>query len=273
MIIEAHDDRYETDGRVGITPKGVVVHTVEGGESLNGIRALMTKPGDRQRAAWSPTNLVYYGASYDAIACDDGTYDTVQLGNNAMGYPYSAPPLNKYWLHIVMPGYSSQLDANPGWRDPFSLGCIRAVARYIADMSKRYGFPIVQTFAAEMKAAGVEDCTGYCGHVDVSYAFGKTDHTDPGKNFPWELLAEEIASLVHTADEPREDDDMTGWITYRDTRFHNVFLIGGAVVHLSPKLAEHYKTLGVQRVEDAHEQTLDSLLHSCGLDRSVLVAA
>ena len=39
---------------------------------------------------------------------------------------------------------------------------------------------------------------GYTSHAEVSKAFRQTDHTDPGVNFPWDVLAAEIARLTTT---------------------------------------------------------------------------
>jgi N-acetyl-anhydromuramyl-L-alanine amidase AmpD len=58
---------------------------------------------------------------------------------------------------------------------------VNRAAEITAAVCARYGIPAVRISAAEL-AAGAH---GVCGHVDVAQAFGKTDHTDPGPNFPW----------------------------------------------------------------------------------------
>lgn len=180
------DNRYLEGGRDGYEIHGVVVHTTEGGESVQSIANFMASPGTTQGI-----NSVY-GSSYDAVAQPDGTYDVFALPWNAS--PYAAPPLNRNFLHIVMPGKASQPNDETGWRDEFSLGCIRGVAKYIVQTSRQYGFEdaISQRLSVdEMVRQGSRNVRGYCGHGDVSAAWpngGSMGHTDPGPNFPWSLL-------------------------------------------------------------------------------------
>lgn len=57
---------------------------------------------------------------------------------------------------------------------------VRAAAR-AKELCERFNIPKVRLSVADLKAGH----RGICGHVDVSYAFGQTDHSDPGPNFPW----------------------------------------------------------------------------------------
>lgn len=201
ISIAVHADRFNADGRKDVKIAGVVVHTTEGSEDDGGVRAYLQMKGDRPTSSGGA-----YGSSYDAQAVSDGAWIEFELGADGLGSPYSAPPLNKRFLHIVIPGKAAQFDDETGWRDNFSEGCIRAVAAFIAAKALEHGFPTVRLTAAELAAAGIDACTGYCGHGDVSRAWpdgGSQGHTDPGPNFPWDLLAEEIAKLQHP--EPKED--------------------------------------------------------------------
>lgn len=56
----------------------------------------------------------------------------------------------------------------------------RTAMRY-AEWSRLYGIPLVKIGPAEIRA-GVR---GVCGHIDISEAFGESDHSDPGRNFPY----------------------------------------------------------------------------------------
>ncbi|MGE0138667.1 MAG: hypothetical protein AB7R77_12670 [Ilumatobacteraceae bacterium] len=202
VSVSVHPDRYADEGRKGVKIAGVVVHTTEGSEDDGGVRTYLTMKGDRPTSSGGQ-----YGSSYDAQALSDGTWVRFVLGPDGNGSPYSAPPLNRRFLHIVMPGKVSQFDDATGWRDDFSYGCIRAVASFIVEMSKVYGFPIVKRSPEELAAAGSEKCDGYCGHWDVSRAWpagGSEGHTDPGPNFPWGLLADEISKLTDPP-KPKED--------------------------------------------------------------------
>ena len=185
-MIDIAVNRYLAGGREGYIIQGVVVHTTEGGENVDSIIGFLQRPGTTQGKS------SVYGSSYDAVATPNGTYEVLNLGPN--GSPYAAPPLNRNFLHIVVPGTVYQADDETGWRDPFSLGCIRAVARYIVQTSRQYGFEDAighRLTVDEMRRAGSRNVRGYCGHGDVSAAWpdgGSMGHTDPGPNFPWGLL-------------------------------------------------------------------------------------
>lgn len=72
---------------------------------------------------------------------------------------------------------------------------VRAAAR-VAELCARFGVPAVLLSVADVRAGH----RGICGHVTVSQAFGQTDHTDPGPNFPW---AEFMALVTgHTSTAP-----------------------------------------------------------------------
>lgn len=36
---------------------------------------------------------------------------------------------------------------------------------------------------------------GLCGHIDYTYGTSDGDHTDPGSNFPWDVLLQDIAAI------------------------------------------------------------------------------
>ena len=197
MIVVA-PNRYNNRGLT--TKIGVVVHTAEGPESAGGYTSLMylfTVPGT------TPVGDHMIGAAYHAVANPDGWFTEILPGSAA---PYSAPPWNESAWHIVMPGRASQSRAE--WLGDISRQYIKGVARFIADRCALDSIPLHRLTVDEMKAAGTRPTTGlgYCGHVDVSLAYRKSTHTDPGPNFPWDVLAQDIVGLV--APPPIEEDDM-----------------------------------------------------------------
>ena len=181
MAVLLHPDRFSTSG-VSIRKRGVCVHTNEGpdGSGASLLRYLQ-RPGDRPLG-----NGRMYGSGYHAIAEPDGWTD---IADAACG-PYHAPPVNKTWWSICIPGYAAQ--TRDQWLDPQSRGFIRGVARYIVDRSGGDGFPLRRPSLTELR----DGAGGYCSHVDVARAWGQTDHTDPGPNFPWDVLAADIAELT-----------------------------------------------------------------------------
>lgn len=181
----ANKDRYSTSG-VSLRKQGVVIHDSETGDgSAANLIAAMQKPGDRLIAGSNPPR--YYGSGYHAITLNDDDDWNQLLGPEAG--PFHAPPLNKTWWGICIPGRANQ--TREQWLDPESLAGIRAVAGFIFQKSAVDGFPLEFVDAAGLKAGR----RGYTSHYQVSLAFHQTDHTDPGPSFPWDVLAAEIAIL------------------------------------------------------------------------------
>lgn len=180
MAVLLHPDRFSTSG-VSIRKVGCCLHTNEGpdGSGASLLRYLQ-RPGDRPLGGGR-----MYGSGYHAIA---GEVDWVDLADAACG-PYHAPPINKTWWAICIPGYAAQ--TRDQWLDTPSRSFIRCVARFIVDRAARDGFELRRPSIAELRGGA----GGYCSHGDVARAWGQTDHTDPGPNFPWDVLAADIADL------------------------------------------------------------------------------
>jgi hypothetical protein len=53
---------------------------------------------------------------------------------------------------------------------------LRRVAPVVARVCQEYGLPIRKVSSADL----VGGAKGICGHIDVTYAWGEGDHTDPG---------------------------------------------------------------------------------------------
>lgn len=186
-------NRYSRS-RVVLRKKGVIIHTSESGDSSHdSLISVMSRPGTRPVDGSNPPT--FYGSSYHAIAnAKTGTYTQV-LGADCG--PFSAPPLNKDYWHICMPGYSAQ--TREQWLDVASSNEIQAVAQFIVDKSGVDGFPPIQLTSGEIGAGR----HGYCGHRDVTYGFHIAGgHTDPGVGFPWDVLAQRILALLMSPPQP-----------------------------------------------------------------------
>lgn len=202
MILNS--ERYTTTG-VLLRKLGVVIHDSESGDgsSASLVRALQS-PGDRVLAGTTRR----YGSGYHAVTDGNGGYIEVADANAG---PYAVPPLNKTWWHICMPGRASQTWDE--WLDQLSRNHIRGVARFIVDKAAADGFPFHHLNSFNLLAGD----RGYCSHASVSSAWGQSNHTDPGPNFPWPVLADDIEALTAPAPAPTpnqpapptlEDDDM-----------------------------------------------------------------
>lgn len=192
-----HSDRYSTTG-VTLRKSGVVIHTNEGpdgsGASLD---RYMASPGDRPLGDGRK-----YGSGYHARARDaDGwvTYVGPEAG------PFAAPPCNKTWWHIVIPGWSRQ--TRNEWLTDVSRDFIRSVARFVVWAWERDGrtWPLVRADDLDLQLGD----GGYTSHNFVSKAWRQSNHTDPGPNFPWDVLAADIAELTAPAPEPEPQPIVT----------------------------------------------------------------
>jgi N-acetyl-anhydromuramyl-L-alanine amidase AmpD len=74
------------------------------------------------------------------------------------------------------------------WADPYSAAVLRRAAVLVADLCRRHDVPVRRITADELRAGA----RGLTGHVDVSLAFGKSDHWDPGPAFPWDVFLRRV---------------------------------------------------------------------------------
>jgi N-acetyl-anhydromuramyl-L-alanine amidase AmpD len=142
----------------------VVIHTMEIGERDGAAEAC---------AAWFASPLSEVSAHY----CVDAT-TIIQCVREA-DVAWHARGGNTNSIGIELAGYAGQ-DAGD-WRDEYSQAVIERAARLTADVCARYEIPI-----RRLRASGlVAGRRGITGHADVSAAFHRSDHWDPGLAFPW----------------------------------------------------------------------------------------
>lgn len=134
-------------------------------------------------------------ASYNLVVGGNGRIGRSNDDNYA---PWAAgPTANKRGLHVCALGYAEQ--SRTEWLDPAAL--LDALARVIRDWSDRYGIPLEQVTAEDLRAGK----RGVCGHVDTAEAWGETDHRDPGPDFPYDL----VLARARAIGSPHKEDDMT----------------------------------------------------------------
>lgn len=161
----------------------VVIHTAEIGESLQGAEALMNVCATSERvASW------HYAVDQDSVTQSVKEEDTA----------FHAPGLSHCSIGIEHAGRARQTDDE--WADVFSTGMLERSAELVAGICHRHGIPCMRIEADEVRNGHA----GVCGHVDVSKAFGKSDHWDPGPNFPWRWYMERV---MHYAREYRARQD------------------------------------------------------------------
>lgn len=97
---------------------------------------------------------------------------------------------NKFSVHYELAGYAKQ--SSEDWADNFSTKMLQIAAEYAAKTATRWKIPVEKIGPTDMRAGQ----PGFCGHVDGTKAFAKSDHYDPGKNFPWEKFLDMVKSFM-----------------------------------------------------------------------------
>lgn len=150
----------------------IVIHSMESQE----------KPGTAKSVAkW------FSGATApqsSAHVCVDSKTSVVVVADSDIAW--AAPGANNDGLHVELAGKASQ--SREEWLDPYSRGVLNQAAIVVAQWCRTYQIP-VRTLTPDQVAGG--KAKGICGHIDVTRAFpDKGSHTDPGKNFPWDVFIE-----------------------------------------------------------------------------------
>jgi hypothetical protein len=106
---------------------------------------------------------------------------------------WHAPP-NPHTIGIEICGEASY--TREQWLSDAVWPAVEEAAARTRELCLRYDLPMRKLTVAQVRA-GAE---GVCGHVDVSLAFRQTDHSDPGRYFPWD----EFMNLVNSGGEELE---------------------------------------------------------------------
>jgi N-acetyl-anhydromuramyl-L-alanine amidase AmpD len=163
----------------------LVIHTMESPE----------KPDTAENVAhWFAGSTAPQASAH---YCIDG--DSVVQCVRDEDVAWHAPGANHDGLGFEHAGKAAQVARD--WGDDYSLSCLELSAELVAEKCREYGIPAVWLHAADLKAGK----RGITGHVQVSEAFRRSDHSDPGKDFP----VEKYLGLVrkHLGDEHVREHD------------------------------------------------------------------
>lgn len=92
---------------------------------------------------------------------------------------WAAPGANADGLHVEIAGRARQTAAD--WMDSYSKAALVNAADVVADWCLRYSLPVTHLSSTQLKNGE----RGIVGHVDVTHAYRRSTHTDPGNGFPW----------------------------------------------------------------------------------------
>lgn len=148
--------------------KYVVLHTAEIGETLTSAEALARwcAGPSAPRASW------HFAVDADSI--------TQSVREEYIAW--HAPGANQTGIGIELAGRASQLPEQ--WNDDFSRATLERASRLVSYLCHRWNLP-VQFVSADGLRCGLR---GITTHAEVTKAFGKSTHTDPGKHFPVEAF-------------------------------------------------------------------------------------
>ena len=109
------------------------------------------------------------------------------LSDNTIAW--GAPP-NPGSVHIEICG--TRYYTRSQWLSSQVWPAVQNAIHVAAELTTRLTIPIAKLSPTDL----VNGHHGHCGHVDVSQAWGQTDHTDPGPDFPWDLVIPAIKAAT-----------------------------------------------------------------------------
>jgi peptidoglycan hydrolase-like protein with peptidoglycan-binding domain len=153
----------------------VVLHCMEGAES-----STRAEHCAQYMAALSPdagAKSAHYYVDSDSVV--QGVPDHVVA--------FAAPGANHNGLQIEHAGYARQSTAE--WLDDFGVRMLWLSAQLVARKARERSLPIRFVRAADLLKKGAR---GITTHHEVSIAFGRSDHHDPGPGFPMTWYLEQV---------------------------------------------------------------------------------
>lgn len=158
----------------GRTVTIVVMHSMEAVES--------TRTADNV-AAWFAGPAAPMASAHYAVCCD-----SIVCCVHETDIAWHAPPVNSYSIGVEMAGFARA--SREDWEADQPM-MFRA-AELVADICQRHQLPVVFVDAAGLVAGQ----SGVTTHAQVSLAFKKTDHVDPGGGWPMEHFLELVQDCL-----------------------------------------------------------------------------
>lgn len=170
-------------------------HYYEGREEI--LRLIVIHTMEAPEGPQTAENIAAYFASGDVVAsahaCVD--QDSVVVCLPPSDTAFAAPGANADGYQIEHAGYASQ--DGTGWNDTESQAMLRLSAAHAREIALAAGIPLRHLTDDELAAGAA----GFVGHDQVSRVYKRSDHWDPGANFPWS----QYMSLVNNGEATTEE--------------------------------------------------------------------
>jgi hypothetical protein len=164
-------------GRSGVI-RVIVIHDAECAETAHAAE-------DLGKYVAHPDYPSSWHISCDSDSCERSVHDDDTA--------YAAPPLNPVALHIELAG---QVDhrRREQWLDTYSDRVYSTTPLPSSHSGvKRYNDPGCPSDERSSLNRGRK---GIVGHYQMSAVYKKSDHTDPGINFPWDAFMHRVAQSL-----------------------------------------------------------------------------
>lgn len=149
------------------TVRVIVIHdmeAVEKGDTAESIAQYFAAMPDNRQAS--------------AHVCVDNNSVIQCVPDNSVAY--GAPGCNNDGIQVELAGYGVQSRAQ--WLDQYGQQMLELAADVVAQYCVKYSLPAVHLTDLQLSHGE----RGIVGHAQVSRVYQKSDHTDPGPNFPWD---------------------------------------------------------------------------------------
>lgn len=155
--------RNFTKGRDG-TVDVLVIHAMEAAERPDTAEAVARWFAGADAPQASAHYLVDANSIVQGVRDSDVAWHAPGANHNGLGFEHA--------------GYSAQRSRE--WNDRYSRAMLGRSARLVAAKCRQYGIPASWLFPADLLGAR----RGITSHWNVTRAFRRSDHTDPGTSFP-----------------------------------------------------------------------------------------